>query len=264
MNPKKSGDSWPPPPGEEYLRGEEFHSILQDTIETLEPESSFMDFARAPSRVTKVLRNALKRQPETLGVRFQTSDAFRAYLRHALWDAAWPPVVGGKYVRSEAFGQALLDIARRLAEKYSHMDFTDAVAQVFEWFDRRLQRESDFLNADRFPTSNAFRAYLRQSLWNAARAAERKRSNRRRIEALSAERPMTSGDLAPEERDQLLDLVEQLCEPHKSIFMKVFFEETETQEVASIFDRTQEEVHQIFVEAVDEIGRRQKSHFGAQ
>jgi DNA-directed RNA polymerase specialized sigma24 family protein len=222
-----------------------------------------MGFADAANRVTEVLRGVLCRQPDTLGAQFETLDAFRVCLREKLWDAAWPPTDGGQYIRSEPFGHALLDIARRLAEKYRHMDFTDAVAQVFEWFEQRLNREPDFLSTGRFPTANAFRAYLRQALWNAARAAERKRSNRRRIEALAAEQPITSGELAIDERDQLLDLVEQLHEPHKSIFTKIFFDETEPQAVASIFDRTEEDVIRIYVEAVDEIGRRQKSQFGA-
>jgi hypothetical protein len=263
MSQQASGEPWPPPPGGTYLEGEEFHSALRDTVKRLASESPFMDFANAAERLADTLRGVLRRRPDTLAARFETPNAFRAYLRKALWNAAWPPADGDGYIRSKVFGQTLLDIAHRLAEKYRHMDFTDAVAQVFEWFEQRLQREPDFLSAGRFPTADAFRAYLRQAVWNAARAAERKRANRRRIEALSAERPITSGDLEPNERDQLLDLVEQLREPHKSIFTMIFFDETEPQAVASIFDRTEEDVHRIYGEAVDEIGRRLKSRFRA-
>ena len=93
-------------------------------------------------------------------------------------DEAWPPADGRAYIRSEHFAHLLVDLAGSLAARYSGMDFTDAVAQVFAWFDGKLAEDPRFINRRRFRTEGALRAYLRQALWNAARLAERRRKRR--------------------------------------------------------------------------------------
>lgn len=176
--------------------------------------------------------------------------------------APWPPPDGREYVQSEEFGSSLLNIAERLTESYRHMDFTDAVSQLFTWFEARLNQEPDFINERRFPTVGSFTAYLRQAMWNAGRLAERKRATRHRIEALSAARPIVSREMGPDMRDQLLDAIERLPEPMKTIFTKAVFEEEDMQTIASIYDLSLEEVMELYIQALDEIGRNMNGHSG--
>ena len=61
-------------------------------------------------------------------------------------------------MRGEGFGRILVDIVEGYAARYPQMDFADAVAQVFSWFDSRLSVDGDFTNRERFPTIGALRA----------------------------------------------------------------------------------------------------------
>jgi DNA-directed RNA polymerase specialized sigma24 family protein len=163
------------------------------------------------------------------------------------------------YARSPEFGEALLDLANQLAARYPYMDFSDAVAHVFTWLDGRLEREPGFVSAKRFPTLSAFRAYLRQAVWNAARLAERKRQRHEPIEALPADRPIARQELGPEERSSLLGLVGTLQEPHKSIFVRYFLEEEELSSLAAAYGCTEGEVRCLYEEAVDRIAAANKA-----
>jgi hypothetical protein len=256
----KHRDPWPPTNGSKYVRSQVFSTLVLNFAERLAKKCTYMDFAGASAQVVNQYVDRVNREPGFLSEgRFPTFDAFEEHVCQAIWDAAWPPSDGRGFVRSEEFGLPLLEIAEILAERYRQMDFTDGVAQIFTWFESRLKREPDFFNERRFPTITSFKAYLRQALWNAARLAERKRANRQRIEALSAARPITSRDLQLNERDQLLDLVQQLSEPHKTIFTRYFFDEEEPQTIASSYGYTEKDVLRIYIEAVDQIGQRKKS-----
>ena len=93
----------------------------------------------------------------------------------------WPPYRADEYFRSERFGEVTISIVRMLTQKYPAIDFSDAVATTFVWFERTGNENPDFLRSGRFPTEAAFRAYVRQALWNAARAAARSRASRKEL-----------------------------------------------------------------------------------
>lgn len=166
-------------------------------------------------------------------------------------DNSWPPVDGREYIRSEDFARLLVSLARRLATRYPGMDFTDAVAQVFTWFDGKVAANPSFINRRRFRTERALLAYLRQSLWNAARLAERRRKRRQRIEALPVEQPIVDWALTPEQLTHLRESVDSLPEPHKTVLWRLFFEEDDLGMIASVLDRTEEEVVRLYEEAID-------------
>jgi hypothetical protein len=109
----------------------------------------------------------------------------------------WPPQRADEYFRSEAFGNLMLEIVKLLTKRYRYFDFTDAVATAFVWFDRRGREEPDFLRSGRFPTIGAFRAYVRQALWNSARAAERNRRAHREITAPPEGSELVSPQVSP-------------------------------------------------------------------
>jgi len=171
-------------------------------------------------------------------------------------DSLWPPPDALAFIRSPEFGELLIDLVDLLAERYRHMDFSDAVAHVFAWFDGRLAREPGFLNGSRFPSPSAFRAYLRQAVWNAARLAERKRKRHERVVALPTDQPITTQEMGYEERDELLLLIESLQDPHKLVFTKCFFEEQDLSDIAAVYDWPEEQVKQIYEEAIDQIARK--------
>lgn len=163
----------------------------------------------------------------------------------------WPPMDGRKFICSDAFGAMLISLVRQLALRYPRMDFTDAVAQVFAWFDKKVSCNRRFINKRRFPSVNAFKAYLKQSLWNAARLTERERRRREYIEALAVERQIVPQKANPVEIAILAEMVEALPEPHKTVFHRFFFDEDELFMIASILDLTEPMAVQLYVEAVD-------------
>ena len=58
-------------------------------------------------------------------------------------ETRWPPDDGRRLIRSEYFGELLVGLVGQLSVRYPHMDFTDAVAQVFAWLDAKLARDPD-------------------------------------------------------------------------------------------------------------------------
>src|SRR5207245_2478803 len=111
----------------------------------------------------------------------------------------------------------------RLATRHPDQDFTDGAALVFNWFDGRLRRNRRFINGRRFATEDAFRAYLRQAVWNAARMAARSRRRGEPVQALPAERKLASSDPTPAQLASLHEAVERLSEPHRTVLEKLFF-----------------------------------------
>ena len=145
----------------------------------------------------------------------------------------------------------LVDLVSKLAKRYPKMDFTDAVANVFTWFDRKLSNNRRFINSRRFPTYSAFKAYLRQAVWNAALLTERERRRYKHITALAEEQAIVVHEISIEERTILLEMVEKLSEPHKTIFHQYFFDEEDLPMLASTYDLHEAQVYQLYVEAVD-------------
>lgn len=167
-------------------------------------------------------------------------------------EPSWPPSNGANFIRSESFGQLLVELSCQYADRYPTMDFTDAVSHVFAWFDGKLAKNRRFINSRRFPTFSAFKSYVRQSLWNAALLAQRKRQRREEIEALPVDANAVRATLeSPQELDRLLDLVEALPEPHKTVFERYFLDEEDPSYLASILGKTEDEIHRLYEEAVD-------------
>lgn len=165
----------------------------------------------------------------------------------------WPPADGKRFVHSEQFGSLLLEIVWEFEEKYPHLDFTDATAMVFAWFDRKLAQNRRFINRDRFPTPSSFRAYVKQSVWNAGRLSERQRDRHEALEEHPGEESIAIESLTPEERASLMERADDLPFPQKEVFERIFFYEETAAYVASVLDRTEEEIHEIYDEALDSL-----------
>src|SRR6266566_5006218 len=161
----------------------------------------------------------------------------------------WPPADGRDFVQGAEFGEILVAVVRDYEKQYPSMDFTDAVAQLFEWFSGRLAEEPDFFSA-KVPTWGRFLAYLRQTVWNAGRLAARRRKRHLDVEALPVNRAIVAEEPSAEELAELHERTDQLTEPHKTVFEKLFFEEEDAQMVADTYDMTVDQVYQLYDEAV--------------
>lgn len=163
----------------------------------------------------------------------------------------WPPQDGKKFIRSDQFGRILISLVRQFTNRYPKMDFSDAVAHVFTWFDRKLSLNRRFINSRRFPSVAAFIAYLKQSIWNAALITQRERQRYKRIKAPTGLQTPIVRVIDPEERAMVLEAVESLPEPQKTVFHSYFFDEEDLCMLASITGRTEEENHQLYEKAID-------------
>lgn len=163
----------------------------------------------------------------------------------------WPPQDGKEFIRSNEFGKILISLVRQFTYRYPQMDFTDAVAHVFTWFDKKLSINRRFINSRRFPTVAAFKAYVRQSIWNAALITQRERQRHKQIEAPSGRQALIARVIDPAERAMVLEAVESLAEPHKTVFHSYFLEEVDIYMLTSILNRTEEEIYQLYGEAID-------------
>lgn len=163
----------------------------------------------------------------------------------------WPPPNARAFVRSEDFGRLVLETVGALAGRYPQMDFSDAAAHIFAWFDGKTSKNRRFINSRRFPTLSSFKAYVRQSAFNAGRLAARQRQQRARIESLPPDEPIAAGQLSAEQRALLQDQADKLPEPHKSVFERKFFDEEDCAMIASILGKTEREIHRLYEEAID-------------
>ena len=121
----------------------------------------------------------------------------------------WPPDDGRRYIHSEEFGQLLFDTAQQTSRQYSGLDFSDAYAQVYEWFAEKLRRNRRFINKRRFPSIASFVAYLRKALKSAALMTLRQRRRNREITSL------TDDVLATQEPGRSVELSLRLLELDK-------------------------------------------------
>ena len=163
----------------------------------------------------------------------------------------WPPSEGKTFIRGAEFGAELINLTREYERRYPGMDFTDAVARVFAWFDGKLGKNRRFINRVRFPTRSAFRSYLRSAIWNAALMAKRDRQRFNSIDALPVDLPVASWGSDPEERLGLRELVERLPEPHRSVFEHYLLDDKDASGISAKLGRTEEEIVRIYEEAVD-------------
>lgn len=163
----------------------------------------------------------------------------------------WPPPNGIDFVRSNAFGRLLVDIVSDHTRRYPRLDFSDAVAVVFDWFDRKLKQNRRFINARRFPSLRSFQAYLRQAVWNAALQAEKKRQRREQVVPLPIDRFSSPGRVDPAKLDKILESVDALPEPHKTVFHRFFLDEDDPALIAGSLGLSEEEFWAAYEEAID-------------
>src|SRR5207244_634972 len=117
------------------------------------------------------------------------------------------------------------ELGGQLHQQYPASDFKDAEGRVLDWFKRRVAKEPDFINLQRFRSRSAFQGYLSQAILNAARLAETDRQRHERVKALPVDRPIAPGKLTGDERADLTEMVEALPLPHKLVFKAHFFAE---------------------------------------
>jgi hypothetical protein len=132
----------------------------------------------------------------------------------------WPPENGLEFVQSETFGRELLAICEEIRRRHPELDFSDSVAEIFEWLDKRLSREPRFLNQGAFPSFSAFRGYIRTGLLRVALL--RKRQSRRKGEFLPYDSSLLDPGPSPEAiaiRDEMID---RLGSPCAEIVRKLF------------------------------------------
>ena len=166
-------------------------------------------------------------------------------------NSTWPPHNGGEFIRSEAFGQMVLSVVKKLAKRYPKMDFTYAAASTFEWFDVRLSKDSSFISSTRFPTEEAFKAYTRQALWRASQLTERqRRSYMVRTERTVAER-IAPNQATPLELESTREAVMLLPEPHRTIFLRVLLYGENPSTVADALKLTPQIVMKLYEDAID-------------
>lgn len=165
--------------------------------------------------------------------------------------STWPPHNGREFIRSEAFAQTLLSLVKELAAHYPRMDFTDAVALLFEWFDHKLSKNRSFINSTRFRTENAFRAYVKQALWRYALLAERQRQRHEDLTTRVVTRQTISSQATPEELESVREAVVSLPEPHRTVFLRLFLDEEDPSIIADALNLTPRMVSELYEDAVD-------------
>jgi hypothetical protein len=171
----------------------------------------------------------------------------------------WPPARADEYFRGEAFGRLMLEVVQFLTKRYSRIDFTDAVATAFVWFARRGEQDSGFLRSGKFPNPNAFRAYVRQSLWNAARAAARNRLARQKLQSPVQGTELVSPDLSPLWLAAFHECRDRLPDPFRRVFDLMQDEDdppgglSRDQWAATILDWDAERVDRAYKEACHRI-----------
>jgi RNA polymerase sigma factor (sigma-70 family) len=166
----------------------------------------------------------------------------------------WPPDDPKEFIQSNDFGEIVLRWCAELSSRYPTLDFSDAASQVFAWFDAKISKNRRFINSRRFPTRQAFIAYVRTCVWNAAQLAGRQRRQRQEgIVALPPDAPIVANrELSPEESSRLREIIEEkLPIPHRDILRMILFEELDIEDIASQLDRTVAEIEQLYEEAID-------------
>ncbi|MCZ6835796.1 MAG: hypothetical protein O7G85_08485 [Planctomycetota bacterium] len=155
------------------------------------------------------------------------------------------------YIQSDDFGNLILELSAYLTRSYPSIDFTNAVARVFVWFDAKLRAEPGFISQMRFPTPSAFRAYVRQSIWNDGRRTERDERARPSHQRLDAAREATSRDPEPSSVAMAREQLRRLPLPHLMIVERIVFEDSDPAELAEELALTREEVTSLLEEGLE-------------
>jgi hypothetical protein len=169
----------------------------------------------------------------------------------------WPPPDGRKFVHSSFFARLLAQtthsLARQLAQQRPDLAAADAAAMVFSWFEDRLDAEPGFLSAEQFPTPERFSAYLRQAVLNAATLAEEQRRRGEEVSAPPANRPLVPIRVTPTATPEQ---IEQLPEPHRTLLLRLVFDEEPLERIAAGLDQTVEQTQDQYIQALDLLKRR--------
>jgi hypothetical protein len=124
----------------------------------------------------------------------------------------WPPKNGLAFVQSEAFGLELLAVCGELRRSNPELDFSDSVAEIFEWLDKKIGQDPHFLSRAAFPSHAAFLAYIRVALLRVALL--RKRQSRRMGQVLADDSSLLDPGPSPEAiaiRDEMIDRLGSPC-----------------------------------------------------
>jgi DNA-directed RNA polymerase specialized sigma24 family protein len=163
----------------------------------------------------------------------------------------WPPKNGRDFIRSELFGDILISLVSRMQQRYPKKDFSDAVAVVYEWFDKKLSSNYRFINKTRFPTQKTFQLYVQQAILNAARRTDQKRQ-RHQKKALPEGFAIIDPSPSPVSLAQLHEAMANLPEPHKMVFERILEEGMASMELlAAILDKTIDDIERLYEEAID-------------
>lgn len=164
--------------------------------------------------------------------------------------SSWPPVEPAKFIRSERFGRDLLAQCERLRRTNPDLDLTDAVAHVFEWLDRKLERDPSFLNETKFPTSRAFWAYIRTALRRAALLVKRK-LRRRPTQVLPQDSPVFDLSPSPDAMAQRDEIIDRLGYPCAEIVRRILESDRDLDVFAASLDMTRDELEAAFEGCLD-------------
>ena len=166
-------------------------------------------------------------------------------------DDTWPPPDGDAFIRSERFGALIVDLAAELMVRNPSMDFTNAVARVFVWFDERAAEEPGFL-ARRFDGIRALRAYVRRALLNDARRTERQK---RLEEPLGTSEPAQEGrePMGAVDLRHLREAMATLPMEQQRVLMAIVVENRRVKDVAEMLGLHRKKVSRLFAEALDAV-----------
>ena len=174
-------------------------------------------------------------------------------------EAQWPPKDGRSYIHSEDFGKLVVDEAVRLGCIYQNLDLADSVATTFQWLNSKLNENRNFISRKRFPSRSAFRAYIRQMIYNSGVRAYRFREKHLDLTAVPPDDSVIDSPSASlQQKEELLKLVNQLEEPHKTVITRYFFDEDPLHLIATCLDLDENQTQEIYEEAVDEVRRLAK------
>lgn len=175
---------------------------------------------------------------------------------------SWPPISDEDFIRGEEFGTLLIEAGELLTSKYAVMDFTDAVARTFVWFDLQVKKDPEFLRR-RFKNKSECKAYVGACLFNYARQARRQETlSRRRLEynvLESAEKDESFAD-----RQMLWDAIYTLSERMREIVVALVVDKISIRMTAQRLGISRSLVSKEYMAAIDKLRKnlREPSHTG--
>jgi hypothetical protein len=166
----------------------------------------------------------------------------------------WPPPDIEGFIRGDRFLKLVNGLGEGLTRVYPHMRYADALALIFDWFERRIGEDPEFITLQTFPTFNSFRAYVKQAVFNAAGLAEQARQRRDEVTALPTDQFIVAHPMESGEREDLIERVEALPFQPKLVFKALFFDEETVPELADRYGWAPEDIWAAYHEAIDLLG----------